>query len=213
MSHRRISHTILPPLVGIALVLSSCYEGINVANKDGYDDYNVGMYINGVEYHEKIRGIFSPPINCGFCASTKSKSKVIFIEGGYRDLGTNNKAEIDNTYGFVITMCVDSAQYNPATKYHFMQSALSKQDLYNMFFHNFSLERLDSCIVIGTVRDQDYVTYNIKDGWLLLGDNSLIVQYEEDAYYRYQCALFEFYAESEEGKGLNVTNGFCKFIQ
>ena len=47
-------------LVGIVLVLSSCKKV--VANKGGYDDYNVGMYINGVEYHEKIRSLFSPPI-------------------------------------------------------------------------------------------------------------------------------------------------------
>ena len=208
MSYIRINHTIIFFLVGIVLVLSSCKKV--VANKGGYDDYNVGMYINGVEYHEKIRSLFSPPIRCGFIASTRSDSKVIFIDGAYGDLGTNNKVEKYNTYGFGITMCVDSARYNSSTKYYFLQSGLSNLDLHKIYEGK---ERLDSCILIGDVEDQDRVVYTIKDGWLLLGDNSLIVQYEEEAYYRYQCALFEFYAESEDGKGLNVTNGFCKFIQ
>jgi hypothetical protein len=212
MSNTCIKHIVLFFLVGFVSSLSSCIEGVNVANKGEYNDYNVGMYINGVEYHEKIRSLFSPPVRCGFSASTRANSNLIFIQGAYSDLGTNNKAEFNNTYGFCISMCVDSAQYNPTTKYHFSQSTLSDLDLQNIFQSD-SLERLDSSIVIGDLEDQDYVVYTIKDGWILLGDNSLIVDDGWYIYYGFKCAYFEFYAESEDGIGISVTDGFCKYFQ
>jgi hypothetical protein len=200
-------------LLVLPLLLVSC-------GKAEYGDYHVGMYINEVEYHERQKGFFASPVQHGFTSTKEKSKKNVFIHGYCPELTPNGRRSSKTEFGFNISLCIDSTQFNVGTKYYFNEKNITKRNVHEIFSNNDSVENsLLSGYVIFRYGEK-YLNceekYWVKEGWILLGDyvNYIVWDVNTSYYlvieYHHFCSTFEFYVENEEGKGLHITNGFCK---
>ena len=198
--------------MGMAVSFSSCLA--HIMGKDGYYDYDIGMYINGKEYHEYLSAsVFYQPPDCGLRANTYDNMTSFYVEGGRScDIVTRGG---NTNYGLYLEMYIDSTKYDCSTRYFFSDTTFSDWELYNKFKNKEIVTEpiLTGKLVLYDVKGS-HIAYHIKEGWLLLGDNDCIYatsHYPIYNFYRYHCVKFEFIAESDFGDVLNVTDGFCKY--
>lgn len=209
LSYLHLNNDALIFFVGLVLLLSSCEN--NATNKKDFSDYDVGMFINGIEFHMHPLSLFSAPRWCGFKAESFFNSSSFIIIGQHRDIGSNKSVD---TFFMRMVMLIDSTRYDPTIKYFFSNTACLEDDLYNAYEEK---EHVVDPILIGYMRDQNNIEYTIKEGWLLLGENQCIYSspvyggYYYDFLYCFHCAKFDFIAESSSGETLIVTNGYCKY--
>ena len=176
--------------------------------KDFHDGhYQIGMYVNGVEYHDRRPG-FAPPFTNFFEGTHRIGSSVINIyfsgEVGPKD----NREDTSNIRYIQMCMCVDSAQFQPSAKYYFTPTSVTVEDFpYYWYGEDYITETL----LAGEITDEVRTSYRIKDGWLLLGDDIALSKDGDMAvYYRFKYSQFEFYAEDESGNGIVVPDGYCR---
>lgn len=194
------------------VLLSSCHE--EVRDKGEYGNYLIGMYINGVEYHE-ISGTYpgwgTPPV-CGFRFISKPQSKYVLVSGGIEDLGPRDNKQ--DRYVFHIGIYADSTLFQQnGTQFLFDNRSMETEDeVYSLYKKNTTV---DSPIWVGYLYNYDKdIVYYITYGWIQY--YNLCTWYSDDGNMDNQGlwfsnVFFEFMAESEDGEFLRITDGYCKY--
>lgn len=203
--------------MALVVLLSSCHPEVD--NKGKYENYLIGMYINGKEYHE-----ITPPFVgwgqaipiCGFKYLNKPKSKCALVTGGVEDLGPRNNSKKLDTYCFDIKIYADSALFlSPDPKFVFDDSNafLTYEEFMSLYEDGVVVDTPKWFAYLYTHNRKETAIYWIKEGWIQF--MNLCPRCTETGntnirgYYDY--ASFEFVAESEEGGVLRITDGYCKY--
>ena len=202
-------------------IIASClilfFSFVLISCRKEYLEYNAGMYLNGDRYNVRDKGFFSVPGTFGFVSIRMANTNKVFIYGACSDFSYKGRsAYYKELCNFKISVCIDSSQYDAGTKFYFTENNITTLDRDEVFREVFcSNEHIDEPVVQGAI--ETFEKYYIKEGWVLLGDyiemgRNLppddLTEYAKVYYHR--CATFEFYAETEDGKSLYVTDGFCK---
>lgn len=199
-------------LIVLLALLPSCNP--EVENKGKYENYLIGMYINGVEYHE-ISGTYpgwgTPPV-CGFRYLNKPQSNNVLVLGGIRDLGARDNKH--DRYEFAIYIYADSTLFK-SNGAQFLFDNCSKKtgdEVFSLYKNNATV---DSPKWVGYLYNYDkgivhYITY----GWIQY--YNLCTWYSDDGNMDnrglwFRNVFFEFMAKSEDGDVISITDGYCKY--
>lgn len=197
-------------LIVLLALLPSCTP--EVRDKGKYENYLIGMYINGVEYHE-ISGTYpgwGSPRVCGFKLINRPQSKYVLVLGGIRDLGPRDNKQ--DRYEFAIYIYADSTLFQQnGTQFLFDNHSMKTGDeVYSLYKNNVTV---DSPKWAGYLCNNNIVYY-ITYGWIQY--YNLCTWYSDDGNMENQGlwfsnVFFEFMAESEDGDFLRITDGYCKY--
>ena len=164
-----------------------------------YYDYQFGVKINGVEYHEVFRkeGI-------GFFRGVKDGVCFIFWDGWAWSFGDRpGHGRSESKFGFKFTFATDSSNFSPSNKY-LLTNALSSFDEYyeNPDAYSDKLPVVSALFNFGK-RGAPVDRFRLINGFIVFGAF-------DDRGYNSDTVTFEFEIVNAKGDTLRLTDGYVK---
>ena len=198
------------------IILPSCSKMWNGWKKQGwekgYDSYQIGAYINGVEFHETPGSLFTGIINyCGF--RIIHKDSLIMIENvrGNR-FWTNYNSNYNRNavvYDWEVAIVLDSASYTPGDTYSFCGKicpllATSSIDFLRGEFDLFEPLPFIACSFIQTP------VYENRDNPFVATEGEITIGSFDENGKNADTIFFDLKAEDKDGNVLDIKEGYCK---
>lgn len=206
--HHNICGVIIVVLVGVSLTWS-CFGTTD--NQEGrsrdYESYQIGAYINGVEYHESEYRIFGQTSEYyGFSFSRKDSLVMIRTYTGYR---VWRPFKGNEHYDWEVVMVLDSTSYTPGDTYSFCGKICPSDVFAHLDFMKGDRDLFEplpfiACSFIKTP------VYENRDNPFIATEGEITIGGFDKGGFNADTIFFSLKAEDKDGTILDIKDGYCK---